>query len=98
MQQFDIGGSDVTNQVVVELPTKRRPHLDHADWVAFDSVLRNLATLGTLPTSTLTEGLYLFSGMTQGPLTAEQVLDQIEVSTTILRVKLNNDRASKSEL
>lgn len=84
----------MSNAVLLEVPKC----LHAQDWVAFESVLRNLWKLEKLPISTLTDGLYSFLQMLDGPFTAEQLLDEIDRVTASIRVAIQNQRAAQSKL
>lgn len=77
------------NSVLLEVPK----YLHAPDWVAFESVLRNLGKLERMPVETLTEGLYGFVALADARFTAEQLLDEIDKITANLRVMLANERA-----
>lgn len=79
---------------VVPLRNNRPPHQDHPDWVAFKSVLRSLWALEDMPISVLAEDHYSFFDL-GNDFSAEQMLDEIDMSTANIRVKLSNHRNGK---
>ena len=85
----------MSNVVLLEVPK----YLHAPDWIAFESVLRNLRKLQNLPAGTLVEGLYaLAMEMPDGPWTAEQVLDEAEARIVNIRVAIQNQRAAQSKI
>lgn len=85
----------MSNVVILEVPK----YLHAPDWVAFESILRSLGNLNRMPGETFLEGLYaLATEMSDGPWTAEQVLDEAEARLANLRVMIENTRAAKSKL
>lgn len=85
------------DQKVVELRLNRLPHLNHPDWTAFASVLRSLWALERLPVEELAEGVYGFAEL-GSHFTAEQLLDEIDMTVSNLRVAIQNHRAAQSNL
>jgi hypothetical protein len=84
----------MNNVVLLEVPK----YLHAKDWVAFESVLRNLWKLERLPVSTLTDGLYSFLQMPDSPFTAEQLLDEIDRVTANIRVAIQNQLPAQNKL
>jgi hypothetical protein len=85
----------MSNTLVLEVPK----YLHAPDWVAFESVLRNLCKLERTPAETLTEGLYGFAALAGAErYTAEELLDEIDMIVSNIRVALQNQRAAQSKL
>lgn len=83
---------EVVMQVVQSIqPAMRRP----PDQAAFASVRQSVALLAAIPPEVLTEGSYSFRDW-QGPVSAEQVIEELLNTLLVLRVAVQNHRAAHS--